>query len=54
MVRRRNDSPASEEPELEFICGALGEIGVSGEARWPPEVLRAGGGNGNSGSCVAI
>jgi hypothetical protein len=23
----QNDSLASEEPELEFVCGALGEIG---------------------------
>jgi hypothetical protein len=31
---------------------------MSGEARWPPEVLRAGGGVGvegrDSGSCMAI
>jgi hypothetical protein len=27
---RGNDSPASEEPELECICGALGEIGERG------------------------
>ena len=26
----QNDSLASEEPELEFVCGALGEIGQRG------------------------
>jgi hypothetical protein len=25
-----NDSPAHEEPELEFVCGAVGEIGERG------------------------